>query len=45
MCLAYPARVRSLIDGDTAEVTVGGRVQRIVLLTPAVTDRRAGRPR
>ena len=24
MCLAYPARVRSLIDGDTAEVTVGG---------------------
>jgi hydrogenase maturation factor len=35
MCLAYPARVRSLLDADTAEVTAGGRAQRVVLLTLA----------
>jgi hydrogenase assembly chaperone HypC/HupF len=32
MCLAYPARVRSVADAATAEVTVRGRTRSVVLL-------------
>jgi hydrogenase assembly chaperone HypC/HupF len=32
MCLAYPARVRSVADAATAEVAVRGRTQCVVLL-------------
>ena len=32
MCLAYPAHVRSVVDAATAEVTVLGRTQSVVLL-------------
>jgi hydrogenase assembly chaperone HypC/HupF len=33
MCLAYPARVRCVVDATVAEVTVRRRRQRVVLLT------------
>jgi hydrogenase assembly chaperone HypC/HupF len=33
MCLAYPARVRSVAGAGTAEVTVRGRIRSVVLLT------------